>query len=792
MLFVTIISTAIIGYLWINHEYNRFDEDSGKLKKEYIESQKNMIKNETEKVIDYIQYTRSKTDLRLRRLLKERVYEAHSIAANIYRKYRKFRSKTEIKQLIIDALRPIRFSRGRGYFFVYTMAGVLELYPAKPETEGSNQSNLQDKHGVYVVRREIEVVIKQREGFIVNAWEQVRDKQGTVEKVPSKVSFVMHFQPLNWYIGSKEYREDFDQDIQRELLERIGKIKFGKDGYIFVVDYEGKTLWNEERKNLEGKKVWATDIPGGADIIRKARKAAEKPGGDFVQYTWYRRNSDKPLPKISFVKGVRDWQWLVGAGVYLDEINPVIEEKRVALEKNVRGQVIKIIGLFILIFVVVLFITLFFSRRLRKEFDVFISFFKKSAVNNETIDKKKLFAQEFKILADSANRMAEERQKMEAELQKAHKLESLGLLAGGIAHDFNNLLTGVLGNISLAKAYANSRDEIYKALVQAEKATVKSKQLTQQLLTFASGGAPIKKVHDIADLLKESVTFSLRGSNVKPEFHLADNLRAVEADEGQMNQVLNNLVINAAQAMPSGGIVRVSTANVNPGKNPGLPLSLADRRYVKIAVEDSGTGIPEELLPKIFDPYFTTKPKGSGLGLTSAYSIIANHEGYIDVKSRPGQGTTFTIYIPASDKKIPAAEKEQTGEKTIKGSGRVLVMDDDEVVADVASRQLDRLGYLPEVVFDGTEAIAVYQEALYTDHPFDVVLMDLTIPGGLGGAETIKKLRELDPEVKAIVSSGYSNDPIMANFQQYGFRACIVKPYKMQELSQTLHQVMNR
>ncbi|UCH93736.1 MAG: cache domain-containing protein [Candidatus Aminicenantes bacterium] len=913
LVLVSFLITAIMGYLWISNEFQQFEQESQRMRREYVESQKLLIKNEVLRVMDYITYVRSNTDLRLKESLKERVYEAYTIAAAIYNKYRYLKSNHQIKQLIKDALRHIRFSKGRGYFYIYTLEGVLELYPVKPHIEGENQWNLQDKHGVYVVRNEIELVKKQQEGFLEYTWKAPQDN---LEVVPTKVSFVKYFKPFNWYIGSKEYREDFTQDIQRELLERIGKIRFGKNGYIFVVDFEGVTLWNDIRPDLIGKKVWVTEVPGGLEAVRQAREAAGNPQGGFIEYTWFKRQENVPIRKASFVMGIKEWQWIIGAGVYLDEIDRVIANNRIDLKKQVIRQVIKIIGLFFLIFTIVFFITLLFSGKLRKEFDVFLSFFRKSAVSHEKIDKDKLFAEEFKSLADSANQMLEERQKienslreseerlavtfrslaegvittdteqkvvlinrsaeklmgwtqeeaqgkpldevfkiidkqapevqhplevdaeagpflaardgtqrlishssapirdtkgnvigsvivfqditekkrMEEELLRAHKLEALGLLAGGIAHDFNNLLTGIMGNISLAKATSSPGDKIYKRLVQAEETTVKTKQLTQQLLTFARGGAPVKKVHTVSDLVRESVSFALRGSNVKCEFTLSGDLWAVEVDEDQINQVLDNLIINAVQAMPEGGTINVSADNVSSGKDTGLPL--APRKYVKIAVRDHGTGIPQELQKKIFDPYFSTKPKGSGLGLASAYSIIKKHEGYIDVESQPGKGSTFTIYIPASHKEVPTPAPETTGkrleEEIMKGdkSERVLVMDDEGVVGDVVASMLIFLGYRPEVVPGGGEAVREYKKALEMNRPFKVVLMDLTIPGGMGGAETIKKLLEIDPHVRAIVSSGYSNDPIMANFKKHGFRACIKKPYQLKDLKRTLKQVM--
>lgn len=379
-----------------------------------------------------------------------------------------------------------------------------------------------------------------------------------------------------------------------------------------------------------------------------------------------------------------------------------------------------------------------------------------------------------------------ERRKMEEELQRVEKLESIGILAGGIAHDFNNILMGILGNISLAKMDAKPEDKVFERLTEVERASLRAKDLAQQLLTFSRGGAPIKKTASVAELLKDSVTFALRGSNVRCEFSLPDDLWPVEVDEAQINQVINNLIINAEQAMPEGGIINVRAENMVVGTEQGLPLK--EGRYVKIAIEDQGIGILKEHLPRIFDPYFTTKQKGSGLGLATSYSIIKRHDGYITVESQLGVGTTIYIYLPASEKPISKSEGKE--EKLNLGQGKVLLMDDEEIVRKVAGKMLEHLGYEVEFAKDGAEAIELYKKAKESGEPFDAVIMDLTIPGGMGGKEAIQRLLEIDPQVKAIVSSGYSNDPIMSNFIEYGFSGVVVKPYKIEDLSKTLHEIM--
>ena len=378
-----------------------------------------------------------------------------------------------------------------------------------------------------------------------------------------------------------------------------------------------------------------------------------------------------------------------------------------------------------------------------------------------------------------------ERRRLEEELQKIQKLESVGILAGGIAHDLNNLLTGVIGNISLARMYEELAEKD-RRLAEAEKASMQIRDLTQQLLTFSRGGSPILRTADMGKLLRDSASFALRGSNVGSKFSISDDLWPVEMDEGQINQVISNLVINAQQAMPAGGIVRVSAENITMGTESGLPLEPG--AYTKVSVEDQGIGISEEYLQRIFDPFFSTKQAGSGLGLATSYSIIQKHNGHITVESQPGLGSTFNVYLPASPDGVLIEEEKE--EKPIMGEGRILVMDDEEHVRDTAADMLRSIGYEVATSINGSEAIELYKEAMVSGKPFDVVIMDLTVPGGIGGKEAIQKLIEIDPEVKAIVSSGYSTDPIMAGFREYGFKGVIAKPYRTRGLSVALRKVV--
>ena len=378
-----------------------------------------------------------------------------------------------------------------------------------------------------------------------------------------------------------------------------------------------------------------------------------------------------------------------------------------------------------------------------------------------------------------------EHNKLQEEFLKAKKIESVGVLAGGIAHDFNNLLMAILGYINLAEELAQS-DEQKELLVKAEKASLRAKGLTQQLLTFAMGGEPVTETASIAEVIQESADFVLHGSNVAIDFIIPEDIRLVTIDKGQISQVIQNIVLNANNAMPSGGNITISCKNTTIGE--GNKLTLSPGNYVQISIADTGVGIPAAHLEKIFDPYFTTNESGHGLGLAVTGSIITKHNGYIGVESKVGKGTTFTIFLPASsDQETTPPARDKT---TDSGTGTVMVMDDDKMLQDVASMMLSHLGYKVILSEDGGEMLEKYKQAAQTGNPVDLVIMDLTIPGGMGGKKAMGKLLEIDPDATVIVASGYSNDPIMANFQDYGFKGALSKPFQLDELARAVNELL--
>jgi two-component system, cell cycle sensor histidine kinase and response regulator CckA len=385
-----------------------------------------------------------------------------------------------------------------------------------------------------------------------------------------------------------------------------------------------------------------------------------------------------------------------------------------------------------------------------------------------------------------------DRRRLEEEQQRVEKLESIGLLAGGIAHDFNNILTAILGSIGLARMEAAPGSSIYDSLKHAEKASLRAKDLTQQLLTFSKGGTPVIKTTSLTELLMDTTSFALRGSNVKCNCSIPTDLWHAEIDAGQVSQVVHNLVLNAQQSMPAGGVIELVAKNITPreAQRLGKGIPLGEGSYIRIAVTDHGCGIPAENLDRIFYPFFTTKHKGSGLGLATSFSIARNHGGHLSVKSELGVGSTFYVYLPASTEKSVQIQGIKEPMKAV-GKARILVMDDEEDVREVAGRMLKHIGYKDiEFAADGAEAVKLYKAAMESGQPFSVVILDLTTPGSMGGKETIRQLLNIDHGVKAIVSSGYANESVMAGYSKYGFRGMVAKPYTLEELDKAVKDVI--
>lgn len=388
-----------------------------------------------------------------------------------------------------------------------------------------------------------------------------------------------------------------------------------------------------------------------------------------------------------------------------------------------------------------------------------------------------------------------DKKRLEEQIQQSQKLESIGTLAGGIAHDFNNLLTAILGNISLAKMYSKTEGKVQQLLNESERACGKAKELTERLITFSKAGTPVKRVASLDPLLRDTISLVLMGSNISCEFQIPKDLWQVEFNTSQFKQLITNITTNSKEAMPKGGTFKIIAKNlVVEKKRSDLPEGIPVGKFVQISLHDQGIGISKTNLPKVFDPYFSTKEMGTqrgvGLGLTTAYSIVKKHDGFIHMESREGAGTAVHLFFPAfEEKSLDVFESLPKGDAKENPKGKILFMDDEEIVREVVGEMLRQIGYSVKFAKDGSEAVELYQKAKGAGHPFQAVILDVTVRAGMGAKETIKRLQEIDPDIIAFVSSGYTDDPIMVDFDKYGFKGALSKPFNVARLQEVLSQI---
>ncbi len=381
-----------------------------------------------------------------------------------------------------------------------------------------------------------------------------------------------------------------------------------------------------------------------------------------------------------------------------------------------------------------------------------------------------------------------ERRKMKSELLRIQKFESLSTISSGIAHDFNNYLQGIYGNLSIAKTMVDNTDEIFEILSNAEEITSHAHHLTQQLLNFSPKKAQEKEPVSVLKLLENTVIFSLHGSSVLAKLKLPENLWPIEVEKGQFVQIIQNLVINAIQAMPGGGTIHVYAVNVQLSDGDIHGIGISPGKYVKIEIQDEGTGIADEVITNVFDPFFTTKSNGTGLGLATTYSIIKNCNGDIQVRSEENKGAVFTLFFPALNDVRKKTDIIDISTENV--TARILVMDDEAYICQFVALSLEEVGVDVETAANGGEAINLYKNAIDCGRPFDVVILDLVIKGGMGGGEVIKELQKLNPDIKAVISSGYTNTPLISNYKNYGFKALITKPYNINELLNRIQKLV--
>lgn len=798
MIAVATLSFGIVGTLSVMQEYRRFDAESQALKDNFLAERKALIKQEVDRVVDYIHYQRSTTEQRLKRELKEQVDRAHAIADNLYQRYHTSKSEAEIQAMIREALRPIRFFDDRGYFFIYDLQGTNVLLPFSPQLEGRNLWDLQDSKGEYTIRRMVAMVQEQGEGFLTWYWY----KPGQTEHMSEKIGYAKLFAPFGWWIGTGEYVEEVDQEIQGQTLDRIKNIRFDKDGYIFVYDFEATTLAHYKPENI-GLNQWDFHDVNGIPVLQELIRRTQNEEETYLEYvSTIRPKTGEPAAKMTYARAIREWRWVVGTGVYVDEINQILAQKRVDQEEKVMRSINLTILTLLCCLLVIAALCHFITRRITANINGFSAFFQRATTGSSMVDEQAIHFSEFKGLARAANQMIDERNRAAAaidnlreQLNRSRKMEALGVLAGGVAHDLNNVLAAIVGypDLILASLPPDNPQRRYIEIIRDS--GIKASEIVQDLLTLARRGVVQPVVLNLNTLIDryldspEGISLRTGYPEVSIDKQLAPNLLRMKGSQLHLQKTIMNLVVNAAEAQPRGGVIRLQTEN----RYLDQPLrgydQVAEGEYVVVSVEDAGVGIAEADLARIFEPFFSKKQlgrSGTGLGMTVVWGTVMDHSGYITVSSSEGKGTLFELYFPATrDEAI--AEKATPDLTAYRGHGQKLLLVDDILEQrELATTLLEQLGYQVTTAASGEEALAYLGR-----NQVDLLLLDMIMTPGIDGLETYERALTIHPGQRAVIVSGYAETDRVQKAMELGARRYVKKPYTLQALARAVHEALH-
>ena len=906
---VSIVAIDVIA------SYRDFNSRADQMRADYIAHQKQIIKEEVNRVVDLISYEKKQSEILTRSKIKSRVYEAYSIAQNIYQQNKTAKSKAKIQKMIMDALRPIRFEKGSGYYFATRLDGVNMLFADKPEKEGLNLLDVQDTRDQYVIKDMIKVVRQSGEGFYEYHWTKP-DSPGSDFK---KISFIKRFEPYDWFIATGLYVDDVEDQIKANLLSTISRIRFGKEGYIFINRLNGDALVSNGKLFSGTKKLWEVfnkNPEQMKDIFDKEYNAALKPEGDYIYYSHIKLTTpNKESPKASFIYGIPDLQWLVGAGVYLDDVETDIALMQTKLNNQIKEKMLYFI--LIVMGIVALFFLFFnwLNRGLKNDFNLIVSFFNRAAHSDEEIDREPIKFVELDQMAEYANKMLTDRKqaeealresekkyrnlfenlydvyyrtddkglitllspsverhfgytpdeligqnmknfyvqpkkreeflsllikdgyvdnfeaqlkgkdnsaiwvstnakllkdeegniigvegitrdvtypkKLEEQIRQSQKMESIGTLAGGIAHDFNNILGIILGNTELALSDVPEWNPARQNLKEVRTAILRAKNVVRQLLSFARKTKLEKKPTNIVPIVKESLKL-LRSSiptSIDIRQNIPEHVDTILADPTQINQVLINLCTNADHAMPDGGVIVVKLKNIELDEKTAAKYpELSPGRYVNLTVSDTGHGISQGDIDRIFDPYFTTKEigRGTGMGLAVVHGIVKGHNGLISVESEPKKGTIFNIFFPVVEKE--AVIETKTDDKLPTGEERVLFIDDEESIAKLGRQSLELLGYKVKATISPIEALELFRSQ---PDKFDLVITDLTMPK-MTGDKLVKEILNIRTDIPIILCTGFSEKIDEKKSKEIGAADYIEKPIDQRDFAFKIRKVLDK
>jgi signal transduction histidine kinase/ActR/RegA family two-component response regulator len=764
----------LVGGAWLGAEVDHFRKDEATIRNDLLEGRKAELRQRAVQMSAQVAFLRSRAEAGSREATRGQVDQAHATAAHILEKYGPSKSADEVRSMILDALRPVRFNRGRGYLFVFSGSGVLLLNGSRPDLEGRNLWSFRDSRGVPLFREMADLARRRGEGFITYRW----PKPGRKGEDFEKFSYVRRFAPCDWVIGAGEYQDDAEASIREEGLSRVGAERFGEDGVVVAGTLSGEILSAPTGGALGP--LFSRER-GGGYAGRLAERARE--GGGFASVA----DGGGTERIFGYAAPVAGRDWFVAAVSGTADLAPRLERERSLLVRKAWQNVALVCTFLVLLFLGAVAVARHTAARTRSTFETFSSFFREAATKAAVIDPEGLAFDEFRELAGSANRMVLEIRRMEEQAAKMagdHRLESIGTLAGGIAHDFNNILTSIAGytEIVLEGSAPGSpeRENLERIRLAARRAT----ELVKQILAFSRKDleerSPVRVdviVCETLNLLRAAVP-----STVKFSTSVACDA-TVLANPTRLCQVVMNLCTNAAAAMKDeGGTLRVG---LSPDPDPS-----AGGAHVLLTVEDTGCGMTAEVREHIFEPFFTTRPRGegTGMGLSVVHGIVHALGGTITVASEPGKGSLFTVRLPACD--LAAGEGQRDAgdreEEALSGEERVLFVDDEESISDLVSAQLGGLGYRVTPFTDSEAALREFRES---PHDFDIVVSDMTMPR-LTGDRLAAEIRAIRPDLPVVLCSGFTDRETLEASRTAGIADFLTKPMSRSSLSRSIRRAL--
>lgn len=782
---VLLLAMSILGIFWLVSEYQNHLKTLAEVRNDYIATRKAETKTLVNLLVESVELRRTAVEENLRESVAEAVQNGWATASSIYNQSKGNLPDKEIQQLIINTLTAQRFLDGRGYYWIHDTNHTLIAHPFRSQSIGKNDRELTDSQGQKLIQSFIQKATTYPEGaYVTYYWNRPEvDESLHLEKGQKKIAFLKFFTPYNWVIGVGDYVADAEEEAKQAAIKRLGAVHYGSKGYVFTHTKEGICL-NHINKELIGTNRWELKDANGLKVVQELDRNARTPGGGFLEYiASIDPETGIPARKISYVKSVRGWDWVIGSGVYLDDVESIIEQYREDLLKKLRQKIMATIGILSVVLVFGLWLGRRLIRGLLKELSIFTM--QSGQGKTEFIDTDKLKIRELQAIANEANAILHEKEKVQAELDKAKRMETVGLMAGGVAHDLNNLLSGVINYPELILLNLPRDSNLRDPLMRIQESGQRAAAIVSDLLTVARGIASVREIIDlnkaINDYLQTPHQAKLLSQypGIVCSVRLHDAPLPISCSSLHVEKCIANLVTNAAEAIKNVGSIILSTGSIEADES--IP-HLQPGPYAFITVSDNGKGIRDEDLPHIFEPFYTRKTmgrSGTGLGLTVVWNTMIDHQGGVSVTS-DGNGSRFSLFFPLSSESV-IASAERVNSQDLKGHGNILVVDDEEIQRDIASAILTVLGYTVETVSSGEQAISYLQE-----HNADLVVLDMVMPKGMNGRETYEAIIRIKPAQKAVIVSGYAESEDVRQACRLGAGKFLKKPYNLQQLGQVV------